>query len=382
MNHTATNKVLIMAGGTGGHVFPALTIAEELLARGCDVEWLGTRQGIEATVIGSTAIPLHYITVSGLRGSNWLRKLIAPVVVGLAVLQAMLKINQIKPSCVLGMGGFATGPGGVAARLLRKPLLIHEQNAIAGLTNYLLHPLATVVMEGFAGAFVRKRRLIRFTAMQNWVKAGEELVVGNPVRAQLSGKGKVAAQSESASRPFRLLILGGSLGAVAINNVIPGMLKLFADKPCPEVLHQCGRRNLGATLAAYHDCGLSPSEQLKVVPFIDDMAAAYQWADMIVCRSGASTVAELVALGIPAILIPYKYAVDDHQTENARIMVNAGAAQMIVQDELTAANLYGQVSQKMSDPAALEEMTRAAATLVNPDSARLVADKCQEACNG
>ena len=194
MSHTATNKVLIMAGGTGGHVFPALTIAEELLARGCDVEWLGTRQGIEATVIGSTAIPLHYITVSGLRGSNWLRKLIAPVVVGLAVLQAMLKINQIKPSCVLGMGGFVTGPGGVAARLLRKPLLIHEQNAIAGLTNYLLHPLATVVMEGFAGAFVRKRRLIRFTALQNWVKPGEELVVGNPVRAQLSGKGKVAAQ--------------------------------------------------------------------------------------------------------------------------------------------------------------------------------------------
>jgi len=378
MSQLAGDKVLIMAGGTGGHVFPALTIAEELLARGSVVEWLGTRQGLEARVIGETTIPLHFISVSGLRGKSLMRKLLAPVVVSLAVIQAMFKIYRIKPACVLGMGGFVTGPGGVAARLLRKPLLIHEQNAIAGLTNYLLHPIATVVMEGFAGAFARKREITASGFMKNWVSTGREQVVGNPVRAQLA-RG-IATPREQSVRQRHVLVLGGSLGATTINAVVPQVLKLFSEDTRPAVLHQCGSRNTDTTLSAYREAGLNPDESLKVVPFIDDMAAAYQWADLVVCRSGASTVAELAVMGKPAIFIPYVHAVDDHQTENALAMVKAGGATLVPQSQLSPAMLYDIVHKQLHDPDSMNRMGQAAQSLATPLSAQKAADLCQEAC--
>ena len=380
MSQATCDKVLIMAGGTGGHVFPALTIAQELMARGAAVEWLGTRQGIEARVIGETAIPLHFISVSGLRGKSLLRKLLAPLVVGLAVCQAMVRIWQIKPACVLGMGGFVTGPGGVAARLLRKPLLIHEQNAIAGLTNYLLYPMATVVMEGFVGAFVRKRALTRNKFLKSWVKPGKEIMVGNPVRVQLAEAESVRSDPET--RQFRLLIVGGSLGATALNAVVPAMLGLFADGKQPEVLHQCGTRNLDDTLAAYRQAGLAEQESVSVQPFIEDMAAAYSWADLVICRSGASTIAELSAMGCPAILIPYAHAVDDHQTENARVMVACGGAILLPQSSLNAHTLYTVLAEKIQDAGALRTMGLAARNLAAPHSASRAADLCQEVCHG
>lgn len=372
-------KILIMAGGTGGHVFPALSIAQHLLSKGIQVEWLGTRGGLEATVIPAADIPLHFIAIAGLRGSSLGRKLLSPFVILVAVFQSMLKVMQIKPLCVLGMGGFVTGPGGLAAWLLRRKLLIHEQNAIAGLSNQLLFPLASTVMEAFPGAFERKREMTRNRWLRDFIKPGHTIVVGNPVRREIAALGDEPLENTGARR-LHLLVLGGSLGAVAINRAIPAMLKLMPLDERPEVLHQCGTRNLDETRTLYRIQDIGLDVHTRVEPFIDDMPAAYRWADIIIARAGAMTVSEIAAVGLAAILIPYPHAVDDHQTQNARVLQRAGAAEVIAQDDLDEHRLLAALRRFSTDRQALYMAALNARQAGSRDATEKAAALCMEAC--
>ena len=378
MSDNAKKKILIMAGGTGGHVFPALSIAEYLQSQGVQVEWLGTRQGLEATVIPKTRIPLHYISVSGLRGSSLGRKLLAPFVLSAAVMQSLVKVMQVKPSCVLGMGGFVSGPGGLAAWLLRKKLLIHEQNAIAGLTNQLLFPLASTVMEAFPGAFARKRELSGNSFLKGLIKADNTIVVGNPVRQDIVN---LSQDVNSRNAHLRILVIGGSLGAVAINRAVPAMLALMNIEERPEIRHQCGSRNLEETRAAYEKNGMGLTETISVKAFIDDMASAYRWADLIIARAGAMTVSEIAAAGLASILIPYPYAVDDHQTINADYLLRAGAAEVIQQEDLTPDSLLAAVKKFMLDANYLEQASKQSRQAGSPDATKIIANICLEFCH-
>jgi UDP-N-acetylglucosamine--N-acetylmuramyl-(pentapeptide) pyrophosphoryl-undecaprenol N-acetylglucosamine transferase len=372
-------KILIMAGGTGGHVFPALSIAEYLLSRGIQVEWLGTRSGLEASVIPAANIPLHFISIAGLRGSSLGRRLLSPFVILVAVLQSLLKVAQIKPGCVLGMGGFVTGPGGLAAWLLRKKLLIHEQNAVAGLSNQLLFPFASTVMEAFPGAFQRKQDITSNRLLKKFIRPGNTIVVGNPVRHDIAALSEQPFE-KTEGRRLRVLVIGGSLGAVAINKVIPAMLKLVPENERPEVLHQCGKRNVEKTRELYGIQEISLDGQIRVEPFIDDMQAAYRWADIIIARAGAMTIAEIAAVGMASILIPYPYAVDDHQTENAGFLRRTGAAEIIPQDELDEHRLLAALRKFSDDRAALLEAARNARQAGAPDATAKAAALCMEAC--
>lgn len=378
MSDNANKKILIMAGGTGGHVFPALSIAEYLQSQGVQVEWLGTRQGLEATVIPKTSIPLHYISVSGLRGSSLGRKLLAPFVLTAAVMQSLFKVMQVKPGCVLGMGGFVSGPGGLAAWLLRKKLLIHEQNAIAGLTNQLLFPLASTVMEAFPGAFARKKALSSNSFMKGLIKADSTIVVGNPVRQDIVD---LPEDVNSRNERLRILVIGGSLGAVAINRAVPAMLALMNAEERPEIRHQCGSRNLEETRAVYEENGIALTDAISVQAFIDDMASAYRWADLIIARSGAMTVSEIAAAGLASILIPYPYAVDDHQTENAGYLLRAGAAEVIQQEDLTPDSLLAAVRKFSLDANYLEQASKQSRQAGSPDATETVANICLEVCH-
>jgi UDP-N-acetylglucosamine--N-acetylmuramyl-(pentapeptide) pyrophosphoryl-undecaprenol N-acetylglucosamine transferase len=378
MSDNANKKILIMAGGTGGHVFPALSIAEYLQSQGVQVEWLGTRQGLEATVIPKTSIPLHYISVSGLRGSSLGRKLLAPFVLTAAVMQSLFKVMQVKPGCVLGMGGFVSGPGGLAAWLLRKKLLIHEQNAIAGLTNQLLFPLASTVMEAFPGAFARKKALSSNSFMKGLIKGDSTIVVGNPVRQDIVD---LPEDVNSRNERLRILVIGGSLGAVAINRAVPAMLALMNAEERPEIRHQCGSRNLEETRAVYEENGIALTDAISVQAFIDDMASAYQWADLIIARAGAMTVSEIAAAGLASILIPYPYAVDDHQTENAGYLLRAGAAEVIQQEDLTPDSLLAAVRKFSLDANYLEQASKQSRQAGSPDATETVANICLEVCH-
>ncbi len=378
MSDNANKKILIMAGGTGGHVFPALSIAEYLQSQGVQVEWLGTRQGLEATVIPKTSIPLHYISVSGLRGSSLGRKLLAPFVLTAAVMQSLFKVMQVKPGCVLGMGGFVSGPGGLAAWLLRKKLLIHEQNAIAGLTNQLLFPLASTVMEAFPGAFARKKALSSNSFMKGLIKADSTIVVGNPVRQDIVD---LPEDVNSRNERLRILVIGGSLGAVAINRAVPAMLALMNAEERPEIRHQCGSRNLEETRAVYEENGIALTDAISVQAFIDDMASAYRWADLIIARAGAMTVSEIAAAGLASILIPYPYAVDDHQTENAGYLLRAGAAEVIQQEDLTPDSLLAAVRKFSLDANYLEQASKQSRQAGSPDATETVANICLEVCH-
>ena len=374
-------KILIMAGGTGGHVFPALTIARELLARGSQVEWLGTRAGIEGRVLASTGIPLHFISVAGLRGKSVLRKLLSPFTILFAIVQSVLLIRRVNPACVLGMGGYVTGPGGVAARLLGKTLLIHEQNAVAGLANALLFPLAKLGMEGFPGAFARKFASSIFGHSPQAI-ASKVVHVGNPVRAELLAL--LPPQQRMAYRDgvVRLLVVGGSLGATVFNELVPAALAGINAIERPQVRHQCGRNKLQATLQSYQAAGLPVGEQFKVSEFIDNMAEAYQWADVVLSRAGASTLAELTAIGIAAILVPYPFAADDHQSVNAEQLAAIGAANVLSQQGMTADSLRKVLVSVAGNRSLLLQQALAARTAGKRDAGSTVARLCLEACNG
>lgn len=381
MSAAIPHKILIMAGGTGGHVFPALTIARELLAKGAQVEWLGTKAGIEAGVIGETDIPLHFISASGLRGKSLRRKLLAPFSIIRAVWQSVSAIRQIKPACVLGMGGFVTGPGGVAARILGKPLLIHEQNAIAGMSNQLLFPLAQVVMEAFSGAFARKQARSTNPLLKLLFDPEKPVLVGNPVRADILAVAEPSVRMLGRDGPLRLLVVGGSLGAVAINKLIPELLAALEPGSRPEVLHQCGKRNLEQTLEQYRSAGLEVSDNCKVVPFIDDMAAAYGWADLILCRSGASTIAEITTIGLPSILIPFPAAVDDHQSANAKALEEAGGCWLIAQQSLSVTVIKEILMSLKANRQLLLDRAIASRSMAMRDAGSRAASLCLEACH-
>lgn len=356
---------LIMAGGTGGHVFPALATARMLQANDVDVHWLGSEGGMETELVSDAGIPISCISISGLRGKGKLALLTAPFRLLKALVQAMVVIRSVKPDGVLGMGGFVTGPGGLAARLLGKPLLIHEQNAIAGLTNRLLSKFANVVMEAFPGSFP---------------KAVKTIVTGNPVRkeiCELPAKGASEnGDDNEKNRAVRVLVVGGSLGAVAINEIVPEAVKLINNDSRPEIKHQAGKKNLNDAKASYKNAGVTA----ELVPFISDMPSAYEWADIVICRAGALTISELCMAGIGAILVPYPHAVDDHQTKNASYMVQAGAADLMPQCELTALALSEKLKTMIEKREIMNEMAQAARHLARPDATEKVVSYCMEAC--
>jgi UDP-N-acetylglucosamine--N-acetylmuramyl-(pentapeptide) pyrophosphoryl-undecaprenol N-acetylglucosamine transferase len=341
-------RILIMAGGTGGHVFPALAVAERLLSQGWDIHWLGTRAGLEASIVPKANIPVHYISVKGLRKNGILGWCLAPVRLLRALFQSVNIIHQLKPNIVLGMGGFIAGPGGLAAWLLRCPLIIHEQNAILGLTNRVLSHLATRVLEAFPGAFKAKAKAI---------------YTGNPIREALLAVPAPAVRFaerrlKEPTDPLRLLVLGGSLGAVALNEVCPAAIQKLSVENRPLVRHQTGVKNDAVikTKASYELAGISA----RVEPFIEDMASAYGWADLVLCRSGALTVTELATVGVGSILVPYPFAVDNHQTANGRFLEKAGAAKIIDQSRLSAENLAELFLELFSDRDRLLKMAEAA----------------------
>lgn len=378
----ANKKVLIMAGGTGGHIFPALGIAHHLQTLGVSVEWLGTKKGMESELIPQTGIPIHYISISGLRGKSSLSKVLAPFSIVIAIFQAIGKILKSKPSCVLGMGGFVTGPGGVAAWILRKPLLLHEQNAIAGFSNQLLYPMATTVMEGFAGAFIRKQEITKSSLLKRLCNGDKAIHVGNPLRQEILDcppPQQRYAESDNQSG-IKLLVLGGSRGALAINQLIPELLKDFSAAGKIDLWHQCGKQNIQSCKAYYKELGIEESPNRRIVPFIDDMAEAYCWADVVICRAGASTVSEIAAIGIPAVFIPFPFAVDDHQTENAIIMQKIGAAWVLQQNELSTAALESVLIQFIEDKKLILKIALLAKQAAKTDATEQAAKYCMEAC--
>jgi len=339
--------VLIMAGGTGGHVFPALAVARRLHDKGRSVIWLGSPRGIENRLIPDAGIPLERVRVAGLRGKGLVSWLLAPFKLLIALWDALRIVRAVRPGVVLGMGGFAAGPGGLAAWLLRRPLVIHEQNAAAGLTNRLLAGLAREVLQAFPGSFSSR------------VNARS---IGNPVREDILQIPAPASRMADRVGPVRLLVIGGSQGALALNKSVAGAVSLLRDPANIEVRHQSGEATFDEAVAAYRDSGVDA----EVTKFIDDMSAAYAWADVVVCRSGALTVSEVAAAGLGSVLVPFPAAVDDHQTLNARYLVDAGAAVLIPQSELTPERLAAELQRYVDDRNLVLEQANRARALAKP----------------
>jgi UDP-N-acetylglucosamine--N-acetylmuramyl-(pentapeptide) pyrophosphoryl-undecaprenol N-acetylglucosamine transferase len=359
-----TRVALVMAGGTGGHVFPALATARVLQRRGYDIVWLGTQRGIESRLVPEAGIPVEWLSVSGLRGKGLGTLLLAPVRLAVALFQALRAVVKHKPSVVLGAGGFASGPGGVAAWLLRRPLVVHEQNAVAGMTNRVLARLADRVLEGFPGSFGRGVRAEH---------------VGNPVRPEIAAVAPPERRYPAREGRARLLVFGGSQGAARLNAVVPAALAELPAALRPEVIHQTGRNGYDETVASYQSRGI----EADVRPFIDDMAGAYGWADFAVCRSGALTVAELAAAGVPAVLVPFPAAVDDHQTRNAEHVVRAGAAVLLPERELTPVSLAATLRELLeAGRPRFAKMAAAARGTAITDADERLADACVAAAGG
>ena len=360
---SAGGPIMIMAGGTGGHVFPGLSVADALRERGHGVVWLGTRRGLEARVVPRHGIDIEWISVSGLRGKGVRGLVTAPFRAAFAVGQALGVIRRRKPAAVLGMGGFVSGPGGLAAWLTRRPLVIHEQNAVAGTANRWLARFATRVFEAFPSSFPRGVPAER---------------IGNPVRRSIAALPPAAERiaelcraGQGASRRPRLLVLGGSQGARVLNVTVPAALAVLPEALRPEVRHQAGRLHDEAR-AAYRDAGVDAD----VREFIDDMADAYGWADFAVARAGALTISELAAAGLGAVLVPYPHAIDDHQTRNAASFAAEGAALVIAEQELTAERLAAELRSLLEQPSRLEAMAAASRALARVDAADRLADAC------
>lgn len=357
------HTVLVMAGGTGGHVIPALTVAKELKNRGANIEWLGTRRGIESRLVPEAGIKIHYLDIEGVRGRGKLALLKAPFLLVKAISQASSVIRKLQPNVVLGLGGFASGPGGVAARLAGIPLVIHEQNAVAGTTNRLLSHIAKRILESFPGS----------------IRGGE--LCGNPIRQEISSlwaDTRRIGLRLSASKTPRVLVLGGSLGALAINQLVPNAMGSITLEQRPEVWHQTGNAHLAATKNLYHSAGVDA----RVDDFIGDMAGAYAWADFVICRAGALTVSELTAAGIGSLLIPYPHAIDDHQTKNGQWLVDKQAALMVAQSELDEARLLEILQSEQCSNKNLLAMAGKARELARPEAVDRIADVCMEACRG
>ena len=356
---TARGPVMIAAGGTGGHVYPALAVAEVLRAASVPVVWLGTRSGLEARVVAAAGIEMEWLAVGGVRGKGWRTRLRAPLTLARACGQAWRVLRRRRPRALLGMGGFAAGPAGLVARLAGCPLIIHEQNAVAGLTNRVLARCAQRVLQAMPASFPA---------------AVDAHTVGNPVRAAIAELAEPSQRFRQRSGPLRLLVLGGSQGAATLNRRLPQALAALPLDRRPEVWHQCGQRHLDDARAAYADTDLA----VTVAPFIEDMAGAYAWADAVVGRAGAMTVWELAAAGLGALLVPFPHAVDQHQRRNAEWLAQAGAAEIL--DEATAdeQRLYAALAALLSDRGALLERAQQARALARPEAARAVADTIEE----
>jgi UDP-N-acetylglucosamine--N-acetylmuramyl-(pentapeptide) pyrophosphoryl-undecaprenol N-acetylglucosamine transferase len=348
-----------MAGGTGGHIFPGLAVAEALRAQGVPVAWLGARGGMETTLIADRDIPLYTVVVGGLRGKRLTTLVLGPFRLARAVAAAMAVLRRVDPRSVLSLGGYAAGPGGLAAWLLRRPLVVHEQNRVPGVTNRWLARFARRVLAGFADAFPARTRA-------QWT--------GNPVREEIAALPAPAARLSRRTGRLRLLVLGGSLGARSLNVHVPEALGRMAEIKRPEVRHQCGRRGEQEARAAYAKAGVAAS----IEPFIDAMDDAYAWADLVVCRAGALTLAELCAAGLGALLVPFPYAVDDHQARNAAALVEVGAARMVRESELQGNVLETALADLLSDRVRLLTMAEAARTLAKPEAAATIAARCLE----
>jgi len=352
------HRILITGGGTGGHIFPGLAVADWLRQHGVEVHWLGTRRGMESTLVPAAGVPITYLRVSGIRGKGRLQQLLAPFILVIAVLHALYLMRRLKPTCVLGTGGFVAGPGGLAAWLSGRPLILHEQNAVAGTTNRLLARFARRVLVGIPGAFDDR--------------VGAEFI-GNPVRAAITALPEHVITAAPA--PLRVLVIGGSQGARILNQTLPDALALIAAEHRPLVRHQAGRAEYEATKARYHALGVNAQVEL----FIDDMVAAYRDADLVICRAGALTVSELAAAGLPSILVPLPTAIDDHQRKNAEWLSKSGAAKICLQADFSAESLAHVLTGLMTDRDTLVGMASAARKQARPNAAAVVGGACMEA---
>jgi len=355
-----TKRLLVMAGGTGGHVFPGLAVAAELAAQNWQIHWLGTAGRMEAQIVPQAGYPISFIDVVGVRKNGLVTLLLAPFKIIKATLQAHKVIKQFKPHVVIGMGGFASGPGGVAAWLNCLPLILHEQNAVPGLTNKLLSRIAKKVLTGFGNTFPAQR--LNHSSKYSWV--------GNPVRSEFAA----LPEKNNIDLPLNLLVIGGSLGAQVLNETLPVAL---ANIKQINVRHQTGTGHFATVQEAYIQQTIDP-DCYQITEFIDDIPAAYAWADLVICRAGALTVAEVAAAGVAAIFVPLPYAVDDHQTKNAQTLVAVQGAHLLPQSEMTAQTLRTLLQGYLSSPETLIEMGKRAKTFARFDAAKDVAHCCIE----
>ena len=358
-------RVMVMAGGTGGHVFPALAVTQKLRELDVKVSWLGTRAGIESELVPAQGYELHYLDIEGIRGRGLGALLKAPLLLLRSLYQALSVLSQFKPTVVLGMGGFASGPGAVAAKLKGIPLVIHEQNSVAGTTNRIAAKIARRVMQGFPDTL-----------------AGGEWC-GNPVRQAIADLPVPQDRLKNRQTRTRVLVLGGSRGALAINKLVPEALAILDSNQRPEIMHQTGKAHSEITKEQYQLLNLdSQPGNVQVLPFIEDMAAAYNWADFVICRAGALTVAELTSAGLGALLIPFPFAIDDHQTANAQLLVKQGAARLIQQKDLSAEILAEQIAEVCGSPELRLDMAMRARALAKDNAAQRVAAVCLEVAHG
>lgn len=345
---------MIMAGGTGGHVFPALAVADLLRERGWRVVWMGAPGSMEAKLVPARGYAMAWVNFSGLRGKGLLAKLLLPLRLLKAFWQSAAAIRRERPDVVLGMGGYISFPGGMMASLLNRPLVVHEQNSVAGLANKVLAGVADRVLAAFPQAIAKAA------------------VTGNPVRAEIVALPEPAARFAGRAGPLRVLVVGGSLGAQALNETVPRALALLDASARPQVIHQAGAKNIDALRANYAAAGVAAD----AVSFIDDMAAAYATADLVICRAGALTVSELAAVGAASVLVPFPFAVDDHQSTNAKYLAEGGAAWLVPQVVFTAERLADLLRGLTREK--LLVMATQARTLAKPDATRDVADVCVE----
>jgi len=353
-----TRTILIMAGGTGGHVFPGLAVADYLRESGWHVVWLGTKAGMELELVPQHGYETEAISFSGLRGKRLAVWFMLPLRLIKAFWQSVRIIQRVRPDVILGMGGYPAFPGGMMASLLNKPLVIHEQNSLPGLTNRILAKLADKILLGFPGAMLTDK--------------GKTICSGNPVRSEITQVEAPEKRFLGRQGKLKLLVVGGSLGAKILNTVVPQALKLIPENLRPEVVHQVGALHLEPVKKVYADLQLEG----EVVTFIDDMAKRYAACDLVLCRAGALTIAELSAAGVASILVPYPYAVDDHQTSNARLLSDHGAAVLLPQSELTAQKLAGLLSNLTREQ--LLSMAMIARRMAKPEATRVVAEACIE----
>lgn len=350
--------LMVMAGGTGGHIFPGIAVAERLRAHGWRIVWMGNPEGMEARIVPQQGYETAWICFSALRGKGLVRKLLLPFNLLRGFWQALRVLRRVRPDVVLGMGGYVTFPGGMMSALLGRPLVLHEQNSIAGLANRVLAGVADAVLSGFPKALAKAR----------WV--------GNPVRADIAAVAEPMQRFAGRSGPLRVLVVGGSLGASILNQVVPAALARMRPEQRPVITHQAGARQIDALRKAYENAGVDG----ELLPFIDDMADKYAAADLVICRAGALTVAELAAVGAASLLVPFPYAVDDHQTANARFLAEKGAAYLLPQDELDAERLAGILASL--DRQRLLEMATRARQLAKADAAEEVARVCEQLAAG